>query len=382
MNTIQDNLYVEVSHTINDIDENLWNEKIGKNHIAKTHAFLSIVERSFPSRQYFYFQVFSDPSKSKLIALFFSTKYQHNLLANATGTVLNALTACRKRWSNLGTISIAMMGNPECHGQTWWIDENYLTEADFFSLGGKYLKQQHRNAWLIIIRDFIVKADHDQNPHTLKSKIGGFSLTSLLPVAEISIKDQTAQSHKSRLKQNYRRLVRKALSDLTKNNFRVERQLEFKPLVDQLYPLYINVHQRAQEYVRDPFSKHFFDELAEHPFSEATVIYNQQNTVAAFTISVFNSDTYNPYIFGSRDIQPNDPNFYYGLMWFDLENACQRGMARMDLGITNYFPKQNFGAELLPLSMAISVKRPFSWLSSWIAKLLAEPQPPARNSFR
>ncbi|GAA6169088.1 GNAT family N-acetyltransferase [Sessilibacter corallicola] len=382
MNTVIDNFNIHVATSINELDADLWNQKIGFNHAAKSHQFLQIIESSFPARQYFYFSVYSATDNSKPIALFFSCQYRHDLFQGAQGLTESCINGVRHLLKNFGAISIAMTGNPECHSQTWWFDDQAITESQFFSLSTQCLEQHHPKAWLLIVRDFMIQSNSDSHFYDLKSKFGHFSFTSLHPIAALSIGDQSAESHKSRLKRNYRRLIRKSLTDLTQQQYRVERQLDFSQLVDTFYSLYLNVHHRAQEYVREPFPKSFLLDLAKNPFSEATVIYDDDSRVAAFTISIFSSTIYNPYIFGTREIKPDDPNFYYALMWFDLENACHRRMTHMDMGITNYFPKQNFGAELLPLAMAVSVRKPFRWLSTLIAKALAEPQPPIRSGLK
>lgn len=375
---------LDIFNSIQQIDAIFWDDHIGKLDVSKSHQFLTDIERCFPERQYRYVMVYANHDHNKLVGLYFACQYQHDLLLTAPPALKTLTSSIRKVFKNFGAVAVAMTGNLETHSQTWWFDEKALSQAQFFALLAGSLKSVFKKAFLYIVRDFNIATQ--DFPSELNQALNDqhYFLTEGLPLALVHSNDLTPEEYKSRLKQNYRKLVRKALEKFEQQQFSVTRLDSFTEWVDIIYPMYLNVHARAKEYAREPFSREFFLTLAsaENHYAELTLILDKDHQVAAFTISIFAGTSYNPYLFGCREPSDNDPNFYYCLMWFDLENAHSKHIPVIDMGITNYFPKQNFGAELKPLNMAVSLCRPLRFLSRSLAKGLNEPQPPVRHVMR
>lgn len=380
----EENLFdLKVYHSIRELDVALWDRWLGCLHPTKSHEFLSVVESAFPERQYRYYCVYKKQQpEAGPVAVFFSCEYSHDLILGAGEPLMKTVRVLRKIIPGFGCLRIVMSGNPETHSDTWWFDESAVSVDQLHSLMSSAIKAEHSSARLVLIRDF--NRSLAEFPTVISSIFYAlkFKLTQSLPLALLDIKGIKPKDHLARLKQNYRKIIKKALSKFDSGGYKVLRAQEFLQWVDALYPLYLNVHARAKEFVREPFDKTFFHQLSNASCSELTLILNKDDEPCAFTISVYNETVYNAYLFGCKETTGDEPSFYTCLMWFDLENACERELECIDMGITNYFPKQNFGAHLVPLTMALTLRSPLRGLNPLFAKLLCEQQPASRSVYR
>ncbi|BBB91454.1 hypothetical protein MAMMFC1_02138 [Methylomusa anaerophila] len=129
-------------------------------------------------------------------------------------------------------------------------------------------------------------------------------------------------------------------------------------LVDEMYPLYLNVVYRAKEFRTEPVPKSFF--IASCDLKDiqtfATTIRDQQGKLLACIINFENNNILVPYYIG-RDYSANkEYNLYYNILWETISTGVARKKKVIDLGLTTYDIKKWLGAEIQPIKMFVRFK--------------------------
>lgn len=378
-----ENYQIDVVTSIDKIERGVWERILGGAHPAKRYDFLRCIEAAYPERQYRYFMIYPcGEENQKLIGFFFSTQQHHDLKLMLPDKLGYLIDRVRRVWPRFAMLSITMTGCMETHGNHWWLDHRYISDEKLFSLLDVLLKRHHRSL-IYIIRDL-----HEPfavtTPFKEAANKAGYHSVDGLPLAILPLRDSDPDAHLARLRQNPRKVVRKVLKEFETLNYTLKKTSTFEGIVDEIYPLYLNVHRRAKEFRREIFPKSFFIYLARHckDMVEVTMLLGEKGNIEAFTLSLFDRGTYNPFLFGKKQSDGRQPNLYYYLMWSDVNSAAEKGIATVDMGVTNYFPKQNIGAQLHSIAMLASFNQRLQYLNRLLPKVISYPQPKARNAYR
>jgi 8-amino-7-oxononanoate synthase len=127
---------------------------------------------------------------------------------------------------------------------------------------------------------------------------------------------------------------------------------DYAELAPVLARLWKNVNQSASDYSREQLDEHFFSECARHLKGRSELIlFKHRGTPIAFMFNLIGDDDYIMLDWGvDYDFEHyRTANLYRAASVLSLEAAIRHGKKRMELGITNYTPKQLLGAKVLPL---------------------------------
>ena len=154
------------------------------------------------------------------------------------------------------------------------------------------------------------------------------------------------QSLKSRTRHKLRKCLKNAV------NYGLEYQFvaDYKNYADMLSTLWLDVHGRAEEYVREKLNPEYFRYCADRcaDKSEALIITCKNDVVAASLN--FMTDTSYIYLDWGSNHQINDPavNVYKFAQLLIIERALALGKTCLEMGITNYDSKMEIGATVIP----------------------------------
>lgn len=146
----------------------------------------------------------------------------------------------------------------------------------------------------------------------------------------------------------------------------------------------MNTHRQASEFKREALPIEFFERVRQLCSVVVSVLYDRQDQVCAFIFSGVSDTIINPFVFG-RDYRSNsEVNAYYVLHLDLIQRFSSRNTQTIDLGITNYFLKQNFGARLQRNDIYLKLSNPLfnALLGRTLAKQFSIPQPKERNVFK
>lgn len=368
--------------TIREVPQALWDEKVARGHPFKSSTFLSCLESSFPERRFAYVLMSRGEA---LVGLAVITEEQLDLsllLPEAVGRFASAVRRLRPGFLSVG---LAMVGTFETAQRHWWFDEARLSASEFAEALLEACDQVCTASSLLLVRDF---TEGDAEDTKLESCFleKGFKQVANHPLAVVTLDGLSIDGHLQRLKKKSRQNLRKKLKEAEQLGLKLERVRDFRPLIDECYPLYLQVHEGASEFKRNPFPKAFFESLAERMGEQSSflTLRTREDRLIGFVLTGTSGTINNPFVIGLDYALTRETPAYYCLMWKELEYAAERGCQVVDLGLTSYFVKQTVGAELEGMTMAARIQS--TWLrpvlQPLLPMLLSEKQPEERRQFR
>ncbi|NMO15931.1 GNAT family N-acetyltransferase [Pyxidicoccus fallax] len=368
--------------SIREVPRALWDEKVAQGHPFKSAAFLACLEEAFPERKFAYVVV---SRGEDVVGLAVVTEERLDLtlmLPRAMGVVAAAVRKVLPRFLTLG---LGMVGTFETAQRHWWYDARALSEEDFARALLAACDAACTDSALLLVRDFMEDVPDDVR---LESWFlgRGFQRVANHPLAVVRLDGLSSEAHLQRLKRKSRQNLRKQLRDAEALGLRVERVRPYRHLLDECYPLYLQVHEGASEFKRPPFPRAFFESLEDRlpDSSSLLTLRAKDGALLGFILTGTSGDIHNPFLIGLDYARTQGTPAYYVLLWREVEEGARRGCRSVDLGLTSYFVKQTLGAELEGMTMAARVQS--AWLrpllNPLLPLLLGEKQPEEREKFR
>ncbi|QQR45329.1 GNAT family N-acetyltransferase [Myxococcus xanthus] len=380
--TAKAGITTKVVPRIQDVPQALWDDKVARGHPFKSAAFLSCLEDSFPERKFGYLIVSQGADVVGLAVITEERLDLSLLLPEQVGTLTKGV---RKVLPGFLSLGLGMVGTFETAERHWWYDAQRVSEHDFARALLAACDEVCGNAALLLVRDFMEALPEDVRLESWFLQ-RGFKQVANHPMAMVTLDGLSSEAHFQRLKKKSRQNLRKKLKDAEALGFQVERVRDFRPLIDECYPLYLQVHEGASEFKRNPFPRAFFETIAERmpTTSSFLTLRDSAGHLIAFILTGTGGGINNPFCIGMDYARTEGTPAYYLLMWKEIEHAARTGCRVVDLGLTSYFVKQTVGAELEGMTMAARIQS--AWLrpllNPLLPALLSEKQPQERRKFR
>lgn len=365
--------------SIVDLPDSVWDTHIAGNHPMRSSRFFHCLEKSFPDRRFSYFLIKKD---TDLVGLGIITEEDLDTTLLMPSLMGKIFSPFRKVYSNFMKLKLAMVGTFESMSEHWWFNRDILSPSQFTNLLLTAVDEAFPSSTLLIIRDF---EESENRYEAIKEQLCKKNFISVLnmPLATMKVENHSLDEYMATLKGKNRATIRKALRKADNKGIKTERVHEFKSIIDECYPLYLQVHDKAAEFKREPIPKIFFHHIADLLPDESSVltIRNDQEELLAFMLTGTSSDVNNPFIIGINYAYSKEYPLYYLLLWSEIAYAIQSGCREVDMGITSYFVKQTMGATLNTMSMVARIQS--SWLrpllNPLLPLLLNEEQPEIRS---
>lgn len=370
--------------SIKQINPQLWNATFAQGgQPSRTHSFIDNIEVSFPDRGYKYFLLKSTEENEVVGAYFFSQEVVDLAFFMPKGA-RKIVHAVRKLFSSFMKIRMTHAGTPEVVGSQWWFNWDKVTPRQASDCISGSLADSFPGSTLMLLRDFLTPKEGEPDLLTLLDC--RFETVQSYPYALFSCDDFTEETYKDRMRIKIRRGFEENYQKALELGYRVEVTERFDKEVEALYPLYINVANDAKEFKREPFPKSFFVRLAhdEDLKAYATILRAPDHSVVSFILTIVSGDKSNPYFFGKPDNLVPEINIYNLLMWHEMLFSLNSNVGEIDMGITNYFPKQSLGAELHTSHMAVSFtgKLQQKLFNRYLPQSLSVSPPETKRAFK
>lgn len=368
--------------SIRDVPGTLWDDTVARGHPFKSSAFLSCLEDAFPERRFAYV-LLSRGAHVAGLAVVTEERLDFTLrLPEVAGRVASRVRGVLPRFL---MVRLAMVGTLETAQRHWWFDSRRLSEDDFAAALLGACQQTFPRAHLLVVRDFM---EGDEADARLEARFlaRGFRPARNLPLAVVELEGRDFGAHLQRLRRGPRVSVNKQLAAARRLGLKLERVQDFRHLLPECYPLYLQVHQHASEFKRPPLPRAFFERVAERLPAESSLLTlrTSEGRLVGFVLAGTSESIHNPFVLGMDEARARELPLYYNLLCGELAHAAERGCPRTDLGVTSYFVKQTLGASLEGMSMVARVRSPWlrPLLHPLLPALLSEQQPERRRAFR
>ncbi|MCY1021338.1 GNAT family N-acetyltransferase [Pyxidicoccus sp. MSG2] len=375
-------LDIRMVTSIRDVPGTHWDDMVARGHPFKSSAFLSCLEDSFPERRFTY--VLLSRARS-LVGLALVTEERFDLGLRLPERVGRMASRVRRLLPGFLTVRLAMVGTLETAQRHWWVDRRLLSVDEFADALLVACEEACPRADLLVVRDFM---EGDEADARLEARFlaRGFRPARNLPLAVVELEGRDFEAHLQRLKRKPRASVSKQLAAAARLGLKLERVQDFRHLLPECYPLYLQVHHQASEFKRVPIPMSFFEQVAERLPGESSLLTlrTSEGRLVGFVLSGTSRCVHNPFVLGMDYTRSRELPIYYSLLGGELAYAAERGCEQVDLGVTSYFVKQTLGATLEGMSMVARLRSPWlrPFLHPLLPALLGEKQPEQRRTLR
>ncbi|WP_264753759.1 GNAT family N-acetyltransferase [Ferrovum myxofaciens] len=227
---------------------------------------------------------------------------------------------------------------------------------------------------LIVIRDFESNAQNFQS----QFKKLGYYWAQMIPNTYMDIPWKSPEDYLNSMKSYYRSKLRKHLAINQAQGIRHELTSEFHHLAEQLCRQWLVVHHQADEFAREKLTPEFYHELSHQMGERSKALLNYKGDELVGHALLLQDGELLRWLYFGRETAVNDSLYIY-VGWSVVHSAILLGAKQLELGLTTYPIKQDLGAQLEPIHIALRGTSNFiNTFVGWFYPLLNR-VPPIRN---
>lgn len=212
---------------------------------------------------------------------------------------------------------------------------------------------------LIILRDFEPNAISWRD--TLQAQ--GYHWIPSLPNTWLTIRWNTPEEYLQSMRSYYRSKLQKYLKRNRVAGVQHRLERNFAGMAEDLCRQWMQVHENAKEYQREILTPDFYRALAEHPEVDAQVLlFYRQDRWVGHALLLRDGDDLR-WLYMGREESVNDGLYLY-IAYTVIKTAILQQAKRLEMGLTTYAIKQDLGAELVPVFMALRAR--WGWMNPFV----------------
>jgi predicted N-acyltransferase len=351
----QPRLTTKIFSSIQEIPRDQWNGLLKGRSCSFSHEFWQVIEQSRLNDFDYRHIVFYDETGSPVaFASYYSITTDVAIFAPAK--LRGLLGAIRRIFPNFLKVRMLECGTPITVNSPPFVAKETVSSAAIARSLGKLLLDTARaeGQFIIVIRDFEPNADALW-PHF--RRLGYHSVDSL-PNTYMDITWSSPEDYLKSMKSYYRSKLQRHLRKNEAQKVTHELVDDFHDLAESLCSQWLVVHHQADEFQREILTPAFYREFsrAMGPRSKALLFY-RQNELVGHALLLMDGDLLRWLYIGRKDAVNDSLYIYAGHKV--IETAIKLGAKRLELGLTTYSIKQDLGAQMAPVKLAL---RSASWL--------------------
>ncbi len=338
-----------IFHRIQDIDPTQWNQLLSGHSCTFSHEFWLTVEQSaLNDFHYRHILFLDDDSEPLALATVYSITTDIAIFAPAA--LRRLLNTIRQWYPRFLKFSMLECGTPVTLNSPPIV---LRKDADIPVVLGELHRIMHQLAkteghFLMVLRDFEANAEH-WRPFL---KPLGYHWVPSLPNTWLNIRWRSTQDWRHAMKSYYRSKLNKHLRKNEAEGIRHERIIDFAPLAVQLCQQWLVVHEQADEFQREVLTPAFYRAFSDNMGERAqALLYYRGNELVGHALLLMDGDVLRWLYFG-RKTAVNDSLYLY-VGYSVVSTAIELGFKRLEMGLTTYPIKQDLGAEIAPIYLAL-----------------------------
>jgi len=315
---------------------------------CKDHRFYEIVEETLDSKFEHHYLLLEDHSGHvrAIQPLFF---VQQNLVEGIPA-LRGAVDAIRRRFPRFLTMRVLMVGNAAGEGHLSACapgDEEWVANALHATL--KTYTQLSKTS-LVVFKDFPARYRHALRNFSAN----GYTRVPSMPMTELQLRYTDFDHYLSTLGASTRKdLRRKFRKTAAAPPISLEVVTDLTPSVDEVYPLYLQVHERSPlKFER--LTKEYLCSLGQRmPERARFFVWRQNGKAIAFSVALVHDGTiYDDYL-GLDYSVALDLHLYFYTLRDIISWSLAQGLERYRSSPLNYRPKLHLGCDLFPLDLYV-----------------------------
>jgi predicted N-acyltransferase len=270
----------------------------------------------------------------------------------------NSLGLIRKFFPRFFMLKILECGSPVTINTPQFVKAEIIS-TEFFL---KQLKivltklSRQKGCLITVVRDFEEGHNNDAFKSGLKQL--GYRWVPSLPNTYLDIKWSTIDEYSNSMRSHYRYKLLKRLARSDGKNLKVELVADFSDRSNELCRQWHVVHQNAKELVREVLTPEFYSEFSNNMGENSQVLLFYSNAVLVAHVLLLKDGSTLRWLYVGRNHSQTD-NLYFYIVYKTIETAITMGVKKLEMGLTTYPIKQDFGVKLVPINIAIGLTVPF-----------------------
>jgi GNAT acetyltransferase-like protein len=316
---------------------------------CKDHRYYELIERTLANDFEYRYAVLEDQSGA-VRAIQPILLVRQNLIEGVRGVFRAIVDLIRKKFPRFLTMRVLMIG---CAAGAGELDAaNPETERWIAEGLGPVLRDYARQnkASLVVFKDFVASS---RDALSILPEFG-YTRVPSMPMTRLRLSFQTFDEYlrtlgyisRKSLRRKFRKTERAAKIDM-------EVVTDISPIVDQIYLLYLQVHERSPMKFEN-LTKEFFVSIAkEMPERVRFFVWRIGNKVVAFSLALLCGDTLYDEVIGLDYDVALDLHLYFYTMRDVIRWVVDQKLRYYVSGPLNYDPKLHLGHELAPLDLYV-----------------------------
>ncbi len=316
---------------------------------CKDHRFYELIASTLTADFDYHLLVLEDDAGRvrAMQPLFF---VRQNLSEGIAGPLRPAIDRVRRRFPRFLTLKTLMVGCSagESHlGAVAPEDTEWVAEALHSSLE---TVARRAGAPLVVLKDFPA---HYRGPLRHFSS-NGYTRIASMPMTRLSLRHRGFEEYLSSLGSATRKnLRRKFRATERRAPISCEVLSDVTPVIDEIYPLYLAVHQRSKLHFEKLTPTYFCRLGRELPDRVRFFVWRQEGKAIAFSLCLVHDGViYDDYL-GLDYTVAFDLHLYFYTLRDIITWALAQGLESYCSSPLNYDPKLHLGCELIPLDLYV-----------------------------
>jgi predicted N-acyltransferase len=321
---------------------------------CKDHRYYDIVEETLEGGFDYHYLLLDDHSGNQraIQPVFF---VRQNLVEGVPGKIRSIVNRVRRIFPRFLTMRVLMIGCSAGTGDLGACDEKDETWVANVLQASLSTYARQNKASLIVLKDF---------PAIYRSKLERFPLNGYTRIPSMPM--TRLQLHYHNWDEYFRTLSKATRKDL-RRKFRkagrapkIEMQLvsDITPLVDEIHPLYLAVHERSPLKF-ETLTKNYFRAIGQQmPERARFFVWRQSDKIVAFSFCLVCGDAIYDECIGLDYRVALDLHLYFYTLRDIISWAMEQGLKYYYSNPLNYEPKLHLDCELVPLDLYVMHTNP------------------------
>jgi hypothetical protein len=372
---MNNSLKAVVYKNVDDLPAQIWGELLADASVAMSLPFWRVLEQArLNDFEYRYVLFVNEVGQALGLTCFYSVTTDIAIFAPRPLRAL--LNGVRRVFPNFLKLRMLECGTPITISSPPFARRADVTDKEMVAALHEVLHQNARadGQLLIIVRDF------EPNAHALEHEFQrhGYHWIDSLPNTYINIEWTTPDQYLSAMRSYYRSKLLKHLKRNQEAGISHRLVDDFDDLAETLHAQWMVVHESASEFQREVLTPEFYRRFSQEmgALSKAILFYREEMLVGHALLLV-DGETVR-WLYVGREVAGNDGLYLYVAQTV-VETAIVLGAKRLEMGLTTYQIKQDLGAEVTPIKLALratwGIINPFVGLGYKLLNSVPEPSP-------
>ena len=275
---------------------------------------------------------------------------RQNLVEGVPGRIRSVVDFVREKFPRFLTMRVLMVGCAAGAGDLGTCDEKDETWVAAALLASLRNYARQSRASLVVLKDFLSKYRSALEPFPSN----GYRRIPSMPMTRLALRyrdwDEYFRTLSKATRKDLRRKFRKAERA---RKIEIEVTSDIAPYVDEIYPLYLEVHERSPLKF-EMLTKDYFRAIGQRmPERARFFIWRQSGKIVAFSFCLVCGDTIYDECIGLDYNVALDLHLYFYTLRDIISWSIQQGLKYYYSNPLNYGPKLHLRCELAPLDLYV-----------------------------